>query len=281
MSLKLKLIGYPIKHSLSPWIQTSFLERSGLEGSYRLHEIASKEIFGEEMKKLREEEVNGFNITVPYKQTIIPYLDRIDITAERVGAVNTVSLEGNEWVGYNTDGIGYVQALRDKFPDMDRNIDVPILILGAGGAARGIFHGLIQAGYTNLTLANRTKSKCEDIMKGTSASVITLAEAEKNIAAYDVIIQTSSVGMEEAKQIVDLSNLKAGTIVSDIVYQPLVTQFLKQAAEKGGRIHYGHTMLLYQAQKAFEIWTNKNVDVTGMDEEMITKIKGDKADVNQ
>ena len=265
MSLKLKLIGYPIKHSLSPWIQTSFLERSGLEGSYRLHEIASKEIFGEEMKKLREEEVNGFNITVPYKQTIIPYLDRIDITAERVGAVNTVSLEGNEWVGYNTDGIGYVQALRDKFPDMDRNIDVPILILGAGGAARGIFHGLTQAGYTNLTLANRTKSKCEDIMKGTSASVITLAEAEKNIAAYDVIIQTSSVGMEEAKQIVDLSNLKAGTIVSDIVYQPLVTQFLKQAAEKGGRIHYGHTMLLYQAQKAFEIWTNKNVDVTGMD----------------
>lgn len=281
MSLKLKLIGYPIKHSLSPWIQTSFLERSGLEGSYRLHEISSKEIFGEEMKKLREEEVNGFNITVPYKQTIIPYLDRIDITAERVGAVNTVSLEGNEWVGYNTDGIGYVQALRDKFPDMDRNIDVPILILGAGGAARGIFHGLIQAGYTNLTLANRTKSKSEDIMKGTNASVITLTEAEKDIAAYDVIIQTSSVGMEEPKQIVDLSNLKAGTIVSDIVYQPLVTQFLKQAEEKGGRIHYGHTMLLYQAQKAFEIWTNKNVDVTGMDEEMIAKIKGDKADVNQ
>jgi len=281
LSLKLKLIGYPIKHSLSPWIQTSFLERSGLEGSYRLHEISSKEIFGEEMKKLREEEVNGFNITVPYKQTIIPYLDRIDITAERVGAVNTVSLEGNEWVGYNTDGIGYVQALRDKFPDMDRNIDVPILILGAGGAARGIFHGLIQAGYTNLTLANRTKSKSEDIMKGTNASVITLTEAEKDIAAYDVIIQTSSVGMEEPKQIVDLSNLKAGTIVSDIVYQPLVTQFLKQAEEKGGRIHYGHTMLLYQAQKAFEIWTNKNVDVTGMDEEMIAKIKGDKADVNQ
>lgn len=281
MSLKLKLIGYPIKHSLSPWIQTCFLERSGLEGSYTLHEISSKEIFDEEMKKLREEEVNGFNITVPYKQTIIPYLDRIDITAERVGAVNTVSLEGNEWVGYNTDGIGYVQALRDKFPDMDRNIDVPILILGAGGAARGIFHGLTRAGYTNLTLANRTKSKCEDIMKGTSASVITLAEAEKDIAAYDVIIQTSSVGMEEPKQIVDLSNLKAGTIVSDIVYQPLMTQFLKQAAEKGGRIHYGHTMLLYQAQKAFEIWTNKNVDVTGMDEEMITKIKGDKADVNQ
>lgn len=281
MSLKLKLIGYPIKHSLSPWIQTTFLERSGLEGSYTLHEIPSEEIFGEEMKKLREEKVNGFNITVPYKRTIIPYLDRIDITAERVGAVNTVSLERNEWVGYNTDGIGYVQALRDKFPDMDSNRDVPILILGAGGAARGIFHGLIQAGYMNLTLANRTKSKGEDIIKGTSASVITLAEAEKNIAAYDVIIQTSSVGMQEAKQIVDLSNLKAGAIVSDIVYQPLVTQFLKQAEEKGGRIHFGHTMLLYQAQKAFEIWTNINVDVTGMDEEMITKIKGDKADVNQ
>ncbi|MEK4301760.1 shikimate dehydrogenase [Oceanobacillus sp. FSL W8-0428] len=276
MSLKLKLIGYPIKHSLSPWIQSSFLERSGVEGSYTLHEIPSKEIFGEEMKKLREAEINGFNITVPYKETIIPYLDKIDITAERVGAVNTVSLEGNKWVGYNTDGIGYVQALRDKFPDMDKDIDVPIIILGAGGAARGIFHGLVQAGYKNLTLANRTRSKCEDITNGTSASVITLEEAEKNIAAYNVIIQTSSVGMNEAKQIIDLSNIQEGTIVSDIVYQPLVTQFLKQAGEKGGRIHYGHTMLLYQAQKAFEIWTNKKVDVHGMDEEMIAKIKGEK-----
>lgn len=276
MSLKLKLIGYPIKHSLSPWIQSSFLERSGIEGSYTLHEIPSEKVFGEEIKKLKETKVNGFNITVPYKETIIPYLDKMDVTAERVGAVNTVSLEGNSWVGYNTDGIGYVQALRDKFPDIDKNIDVPIIILGAGGAARGIFHGLVQAGYNNLTLANRTRSKCEDIIKGTSASVITLEEAEKNIGAYDVVIQTSSVGMNEAKQIIDLSNIQKGTIVSDIVYQPLDTQFLKQAKEKGGRIHYGHTMLLYQAQKAFEIWTNNKVDVHGMDEEMIAKIKGEK-----
>lgn len=276
LSLKFKLIGYPIKHSLSPWIQTTFLERSGIKGSYTLHEIANEGIFEEEINKLKAAEVNGFNITVPYKETIIPYLDRLDVTAERVGAVNTVALEGNNWVGYNTDGVGYVQALRDKFPDMDGNKDVPILILGAGGAARGIFHGLVLAGFKNLTLANRTRSKCENIINGADASIITLAEAEKNIAAFDVIIQTSSVGMNEAEQIIDLSNLRQGAIVSDIVYQPLVTQFLKQAEEKGGRIHYGHTMLLYQAQKAFEIWTNKNVNVEGMDEEMIEKIKGDK-----
>ncbi|WP_080874676.1 shikimate dehydrogenase [Oceanobacillus timonensis] len=275
MRLTFKLIGYPIKHSLSPWIHQTFFERTGLEGSYTLHEIPGEAVFEEEIKKLRDAEVNGFNITAPYKQTIIPYLDRMDVTAERVGAVNTVSLEGNEWVGYNTDGIGYVQALRDKFSDMDRNKDVSILLLGAGGAARGIFHGLIQAGYTNLTLANRTTSKCEDIILGYQSSVITLAEAEENLAAYDVIIQTSSVGMNEAKQIIDLKNLRKDTIVSDIVYQPLDTQFLKQANEKGGRTHYGHTMLLYQAQKAFEIWTNQPVDVYGMDEEMIAKIKGD------
>ncbi|MFD1066314.1 shikimate dehydrogenase [Oceanobacillus locisalsi] len=276
MHLTLKLIGYPIKHSLSPWIHHTFIERSGIEGSYSLHEIPSEEVFEEEINKLREAKVNGFNITVPYKQTIIPYLDRMDVTAERVGAVNTVSLEGDKWVGYNTDGIGYVQALRDKFPDMDRNIDVSILILGAGGAARGIFHGLIQAGYNDLTLANRTKTKCEDIVKGYQASVITLEEAEENLAAYDVIIQTTSVGMNEAKQIVDLANLRKDTIVSDIVYQPLDTPFLNQAKEKGGRTHYGHLMLLYQAQKAFEIWTGQPIDVTGMDEEMIARIKGDK-----
>ncbi|WP_152656317.1 shikimate dehydrogenase [Oceanobacillus sp. CFH 90083] len=276
MRLNLKLIGYPIKHSLSPWIQSTFLERAGIEGSYTLHEIPNEELFAEEIKKLREAEVNGFNVTVPYKQTIIPYLDRLDITAERMGAVNTVSLEGKEWVGYNTDGIGYVQALRDKFPDLSSNMDVSILILGAGGAARGIFHGLVQTGYKKLTLANRTKSKGEDIIKGTNASVITLAEAEKNIAAYDVIIQTSSVGMNEQKQIIDLSDLREGTIVSDIVYQPLMTQLLKQAEEKGGRLHYGHTMLLYQAREAFEIWTDKRVDVTGMSEAMIARLTGGK-----
>lgn len=276
MNLELKLIGYPIKHSLSPWIQNSFLKRIGMEGSYTLHEIADVLSFNEEIKKLKEAKVNGFNVTVPYKQTIIPFLDRLDITAERMGAVNTVSLEGEEWVGYNTDGIGYVQALRDKFPELIDKPAVQILIIGAGGAARGIFHALFHEGYKNLTLANRTKSKGEEIAEGTNAPVITLEEAEKNIGAYDVIIQTSSVGMNEAKQIIHLTNLREGTIVSDIVYQPLVTQFLQQAEEKGARIHYGHTMLLYQAQKAFEIWSDKKVDVEGMDEQLITKLRGDK-----
>ncbi|GIO22058.1 shikimate dehydrogenase [Oceanobacillus sp. J11TS1] len=276
MTLELKLIGYPIKHSLSPWIQNSFLDRTGTDGSYTLHEIADVLTFEEEMKKLREAKVNGFNVTVPYKQTIIPFLDRLDITAEQIGAVNTVSLEGEEWVGYNTDGIGYVQALRDKFPERMKDTNVQILILGAGGAARGIFHALFHEDYKDLTLANRTKAKGEDIVEGTSASVITLKEAERNIDRYDVIIQTTSVGMNEAKQIIDLTDLKEGTIVSDIVYQPLVTQFLKQAQEKGGHVHYGHTMLLYQAQKAFEIWSNKKVNIEGMDEELRTRIKGDK-----
>lgn len=274
MSLQLKLIGFPIQHSLSPWIHQSFLERTGIEGAYTLHEIAPEDSFSEQIESLRASDIDGFNVTVPYKQKIIPFLDQLDITAELMGAVNTVVVEDGKWIGYNTDGTGYVQALLGKYPELAEKKHASILLLGAGGAARGIFHGLLREGYNKVTLANRTTAKGQAITEGTQASVITLDRAEESVGEYDVVIQTSSVGMNTEKQIIDLQNLTEGTIVSDIVYQPLETNFLKQAAEKGGRLHYGHTMLLYQAQKAFEIWSKKEVNIKGMDEALIIQLRG-------
>lgn len=277
---QLGLIGYPIKHSLSPWIHEHFLKKTNLSGSYDIIEISLEENFSERIQQLRDQQIDGFNITVPYKQTIIPYLDELDANAKRIGAVNTVVLKDGKWIGYNTDGIGYVRSLEEAYPELFTNKSSRVLLLGAGGAARGIYDALTTSGFTYVDLANRTLSSAEEIaelkLPHTETKTFTLQEAEARLAEYDVIIQTTSVGMKPHidKMVISLDHLKPETIVSDIVYQPLETTFLKTAQAKGAKIHYGHTMLLYQAQYAFEIWTNQQVEVGDMDEQLKSILEG-------
>jgi len=269
---QLKLIGYPIEHSLSPWIHEQFLARTKLAGTYQIHEIPLSDSFSEQMVKLKRENVHGFNVTVPYKQTIIPFLDELNEDAKRMGAVNTVVNDAGKWIGYNTDGSGYVRSLENAFPHLATERDTNrILLLGAGGAARGIYDALQHAGYLSIDLANRTLEAAKHLshskLPESKTSVKTLAEAEKSVATYDVIIQTSSVGMKPHVEntIISLKHLKKGTIVSDIVYQPIETKFLKIAKSHGALIHHGHMMLLFQAQHAFELWTGQKVTTEGMD----------------
>lgn len=277
---QLGLIGYPIKHSLSPWIHEHFLKKTNLSGSYDIIEISLEENFSERIQQLRDQQIDGFNITVPYKQTIIPFLDELDANAKRIGAVNTVVLKDGKWIGYNTDGIGYVRSLEEAYPELFTNKSSRVLLLGAGGAARGIYDALTTSGFTYVDLANRTLSSAEEIaelkLPHTKTKTFTLQEAEARLAEYDVIIQTTSVGMKPHidKMVISLNHLKPETIVSDIVYQPLETTFLKTAQAKGAKIHYGHTMLLYQAQYAFEIWTNQQVEVGDMDEQLKSILEG-------
>ncbi|RLL48016.1 shikimate dehydrogenase [Oceanobacillus piezotolerans] len=280
MGYRFALIGYPIKHSLSPWIHEEFLRKANLQGSYQINEIPLEGNFKEEILKLKEQQVDGFNVTVPYKQKIIPFLDKIDESVEKVGAVNTVAYEKGKWVGYNTDGMGYVRSLESKFSDSLLNKEQRILLLGAGGAARGIFHGLIDNGFRYIDFANRTMDKALSIRNSTAkpihSNIMTLEEVEKHIHSYDMIIQTTSVGMNpnSEQSIINLENIRAGSIISDIVYQPIKTKFLKLGENYGGRIHFGHTMLLYQAQLAFEIWTGKKVKADTMDEKLQQILEG-------
>lgn len=279
---QLGLIGYPIKHSLSPWIHEEFLKKSELEGTYSLIEINPDHSFQEAVTELKNSNIDGFNITVPYKQTIIPYLDVLDSSAEKVGAVNTVVNRGGKWIGYNTDGIGYVRSLEGAYPNLfvGNKSDKRILIIGAGGAARGIYYALLTNGFDQIDIANRTAKSALDIAKlkedSTKTNVLTLEEAEASIKQYDVIIQTTSVGMrpDTKASIVALTTLKEASIVSDIVYQPLETAMLQQAESLGAEIHYGHTMLLYQAQYAFEIWTSKQVELGNMEDELKRILEG-------
>lgn len=277
MKYNFGLIGYPIKQSLSPWIHKQFMEMTNIEGSYELMEIDVNSDFAKEIKHLKNSNINGFNVTVPYKEKIIPFLDRLDVQAEKMGAVNTVLFKNGEWIGYNTDGIGYVRSLMDKFPQLKKEKEKHLLILGAGGAAKGIYHALIASGFNDITIANRSLERAKAIAAAeASTKVITLEEAQQQTEKYDIIIQTTSVGMKPNvdQSVIALTKLKDGAIVSDIVYQPLVTSLLKQAMKLGANIHYGHTMLLYQAQYAFEIWTNKRPEVSQLDGQLKKILEG-------
>lgn len=257
------LVGYPIGHSLSPWIHQQFLEQYKMDGTYELFEITPKDNFSQKLSNLKESGVNGFNVTVPYKETVLNFLDKIDESAEQIGAVNTIHCENGKWVGYNTDGIGFVRSLEYEYPELTQRKSSQILIIGAGGAAKGIYHGLMRHGYTNITIANRTLKKAVLITEN-DQSVLNLEEAADQLSSFDVIIQTTSVGMKPNidQTVLSLQGLNSYTIVCDIVYQPLLTKFLQEAKLQGASIHFGHTMLLFQAQAAFEIWTKKNPDMT-------------------
>lgn len=276
MNFQLGLIGYPIKHSLSPWIHETFLEKTNLKGTYSIIEIEERS-FAEEIEKLKKRDIDGFNVTVPYKEKIIPFLDEIDPQASAIGAVNTVQNKDGKWIGYNTDGIGYMRSLITKYPELKKDKNIAILLLGAGGAAKGILHALVENGYTNITIANRSLDRASELAKANGQiEILPLNDAEANLAAYSLIIQTTSVGMKPNadRSIISLTNVRKGAIVSDIVYQPLVTNFLKEASFHGARIHFGHTMLLYQAQYAFEIWTGIKPEIGTMDDELKKILEG-------
>lgn len=278
MSYLFGLIGYPIKHSLSPWIHQQFMEKANIIGEYNLFEIDLETDFKNEVNKLRQKKINGFNVTVPYKETIINELDELDEQAQKIGAVNTVLNSEGKLIGYNTDGLGYVKSLEGAYPVI-KNKELNILLLGAGGAARGIYNGLKSSGYLNVDIANRTLEKAEEIQHTNISgmtNVLTLNEAEQVLDRYDIVIQTTSVGMKPNidTQIISLDKLKSTAIISDIVYQPIMTQFLKEGKKRGASIHKGHTMLLYQAELAFNIWTQKQVEIGNMDLKLQTILEG-------
>ncbi|WP_042146045.1 shikimate dehydrogenase [Paucisalibacillus sp. EB02] len=279
MEYKLGLIGYPVKHSLSPWIHSQFLENAKINGTYTIHDIKD-ECLSKQIDMMRETEYKGFNVTLPYKQKVIPYLDELDDNASNIGAVNTVLNDEGRLIGYNTDGTGYLRSLQQYYPQIVEEKDKSILIIGAGGAARGIYYALSQLGFQTIDIVNRTRDNAVSIQelasRNTVTHVLSLTQGEENIHQYDVIIQTTNVGMKPGVQYspLKLNNIRDSAIVSDIIYQPIWTNFLKEAFSNGARIHHGHTMLLYQAQYAFELWFGFRPEIGRMDQQLKQLLEG-------
>ncbi len=259
------VIGDPISHSMSPIMHTAWFAEQGLDASYIPIQV-KKEKLEQAVLSLKLLGASGWNVTLPHKEAIIPYLDHLDESAEWMGAVNTVVVEEDgSLTGYNTDGAGFVQSLEEVIGSCYKHSS--ILVIGAGGAARGISFALKANGYTNISCANRTFASAKKLMhdiNGTQA--YSLDEAENLIETFQILIQTTSAGMKNSAidSPLSLKSLKPSAIVADIVYNPLLTPFLIEAKEKRAKIVTGLGMFVHQGSLSFLKWTTRQANTEQM-----------------
>ncbi|MBT2690300.1 shikimate dehydrogenase [Bacillus sp. ISL-47] len=270
------VIGDPISHSMSPAMHNDLFQAYGIDAHYQPFHV-KKENLGDAIRGFRAIGLSGFNVTVPHKEAIIPLLDELDPMANAIGAVNTVVNHNGRLKGFNTDGSGYVKGLLEEISTLK---DKKVLIVGAGGAARAIYFTMAKEGPPVLDICNRTVSKADLIMKDCPYTVPTRAfdiqEAEGNIEAYDLIVQTTPIGMlpDIQKSPLSIHNLKSGTFVSDIIYNPLETQLLREARKKGAGTQNGLDMFVHQGALAFENWTGIAPDIKRMRDKVLKQLGG-------
>ncbi|PFL20564.1 shikimate dehydrogenase [Bacillus cereus] len=271
------VIGNPIGHSLSPVMHNDAFEHLNMDAHYHAF-LVEEAALGEAVKGLKALGISGFNVTTPHKVAIMEYLDEVAPLAEQIGAVNTVVHRDGKLIGYNTDGIGFVRALQSisKEPLQEKRI----LLLGAGGASRAIYFSLADVGVKAIDIANRTRDKAENLVAGCLANVnshaLSLEHAAKAQGEYDIIIQTTTIGMHPHVEHtpLEIRSLKKGAIVSDIIYNPFETKILGDAKEQGAIIQNGIDMFVYQGALAFEMWTGCVPNIDRMKQLVMRKLGG-------
>ncbi|MCP8938776.1 shikimate dehydrogenase [Alsobacter sp. SYSU M60028] len=256
------VIGHPIAHSRSPMLHGHWLETLGLAGVYEARDVAP-EALPAFFENLRAEGYVGGNVTVPHKLAVIPFLAEIDEAARAIGAVNTIWLEGGRLVGGNTDAYGFLGNLDQLAPGWDAAGGVAV-VLGAGGAARAAVYALLSRGFA-VRLVNRTPATARDLAahfgEGVTAHDWTALPAL--LPEANLLVNTTSLGMLGKPPLdIDLTQLKAGAVVNDIVYVPLDTPLLRQARARGLRTVDGLGMLLHQAVAGFAHWFGVTPSVT-------------------
>ncbi|MFF2017380.1 shikimate dehydrogenase [Paenibacillus sp. NPDC058177] len=260
----LGVMGDPIGHSKSPLMHGAALKAMGIPGAYvPLH--VKPEDLGEAVHAIRTLGFRGVNVTIPHKVAVMEYLDRLDESALAIGAVNTIVNDDGVLTGYNTDGIGYVRSLKaEAISDLS---GARIMVIGAGGAARGIVAALLQEAPASIVIANRTADKAQDLAAEWSGSGsltgISLDDMGKHLKDIDVLINTTSVGMYPHIDglPVNPALLHPGMVVSDLIYNPLHTRLLTESLERGCIIHGGLGMFVYQGAYALEYWTRQTAPV--------------------
>ncbi len=269
------VIGDPIAQSMSPAMHDTWFAENELDAAFiPIH--VTPEGLQEAVASLKSLGCSGWNATVPHKSTIIPFLDHLEPSAKLMDAVNTVHvLPDGSLVGSNTDGQGFVRALEEAYGTQYK--DSRVLMIGAGGAARGIAYALYGAGYGPISFSNRTLEKAEQLSAGISDStVLSIVEAESSLAEFGLIVQTTTVGMNFAKpgMPLDPKNVVAGTVVADIIYNPLETEFLAEARKKGAQTMNGVGMFVHQGALAFETWTGVRPNTQQMIQKITTTLGG-------
>jgi len=250
------IIGTSIQHSRSPVIHNYWLNEHGLPGRYVLLKVQPENL-ASALKGLPALGFRGCNVTTPHKQAVMPLIDDVDPMAKRIGAVNTIVVQPDGSLrGFNNDGNGFVQSLRDEKPDW-RPDDGPIAVLGAGGAARAVIAALAAQGAREIRLVNRTWEKARDLAAEFGPPVVAVRWDERTEALRGVAtaVNATDQGMAGKPALdISLEALPREAIVGDLIYVPRVTPFLAAAAARGNRTVNGLGLLLNQARPAFEAW---------------------------
>ena len=259
------VVANPIKHSISPFIHNSAFEATNTNGVYLAWEVDATEL-AETVANIRRYQMYGINLSMPYKEQVIPYLDQLSEEACLIGAVNTVVNREGTLIGYNTDGKGFFKSL-PSFKISGKKM----VLLGAGGAAKAILAQAILDGVSQISVfvrsssMEKTRPYLEKIQNATGFRVDLLAledvqELQDSITQADLLVNATSVGMDAFSQPIPTSIvLPEKLMVADVIYQPFETPFLKWARNQGNQSINGLGMLLYQAAEAFELWTGKEM----------------------
>jgi len=262
---KYLVIGNPIEHSLSPLIHNYWMKKYKLINNiYEKRKVEEKDL-KEIIKEIRENEIVGVNVTVPFKKLIIPFLDKLDFSAEETQSVNTLFKINNKISGYNTDRTGFRDTIRKLYPMSNDSLmplpleDKCIFIIGAGGVTSSVISALKSEGANNIILSNRTKEKTKELKK--LFPDLEVIDWGKRPSICNIVINTTSIGLIKDEEIkIDFSdydkNFHKNFLFYDLIYNPKETSFLKKARLRGNKTINGKMMFLNQAKYAFNIWTN-------------------------
>lgn len=265
---KLAVIGDPISHSLSPVLQNFLIRRFALAFTYEALQVRAAELPAM-MQRLREGGFRGINVTIPHKQTVLPFLDEVDATAASVGAVNTIMADNGKLTGYNTDTLGFQRNLEAATISVEGKT---ALVLGAGGGARAVVFAMLEAGARKIFLSNRKAARAQELIAAFAAYAgagqlqnVPWSNRSSWMAATapDIIVNATSLGMHPQ---IHESPLPGEVFVSnmvavDLVYNPMQTAFLRAARAAGAIAVNGLGMLIHQGVAALEIWSKRKFDI--------------------
>jgi len=260
------VIGQPISGSRSPWIHNTVFQETGVNAGYMAFEVAPENL-RDAINGFRAIGAGGLNVTIPHKTAVMELLDEIDPYAQALGAVNVIAFRDGKTIGFNTDGPGLVHVLLKKESNLASK---KVLVLGAGGASRGICGALLNAGVSVLGIWNRTSERAESLVQGLRGFTEAVLDVHcvsdtRSFCEYDVVINTTSVGMQPDVEIIPVAVelLKSGCLICDIVYKPHETRWIREAIAAGHPVVYGIEMLIEQALLAQQIWigqTDETID---------------------
>ena len=239
-------------------MQNAAFAALGLNCTYIAFRVPPSEL-KESVESLRSINIAGFNVTVPHKVQVMKHLDELDVTAKKGAAVNTVNNIEGIFRGYNTDIHGFIEPLRRRMIDF-RGMNV--LVLGAGGAARAVVAGLAEESrsISKVVIANRDVERAKELAKigsglGLKCEMISLDKAQSVSPDSDLVVNATTLGINNEPSVIDYDHIKKGSIVYDIVYRPVMTSLIENAKYAEANVVYGYEMLVEQGAKAFEIWT--------------------------